>query len=289
MIEVRQKTARLPAVLSLLLMSAGAIAPALGAGSSGSEAHKPFQIIGNTYYVGAAGVAAVLVTSDYGHVLINGGPPEAASQVAANIEALGFKVTDVKGILVSEPSRRHAGSIAALAKQSGAQVYGPRPAEKVMTTGKPAKDDPHAASWTAFDPVTRMWVVQDDQLLGIGSVRVRAYATGGRSPGGMSWRWNACEGSACVDTVFVADLKPESSPKYRFSEHPAALEQYEASLVRLDSVGCELVLPSIPDAGQLSRLAQAGGKPESLRQEGACKAHAQQARQALQTRLAGER
>lgn len=289
MTGVRQMTARVPAVLSLLVISAAAIAPALGADSSGNAAQKPFRIIGNTYYVGTAGAAAVLVTSEYGHTLINGGSPEAAAQIATNIESLGFKVTDVKGILVTEPARSQSGAIAALASRSGAQVYGSRPAEKVMTTGKPERDDPNAAGWKAFDPVTRLWVVQDDQLLGIGSVRLRAYVTAGRSPGGMSWRWDACEGSSCVDTVFVTNLAPVSSPKYRFKDHPEVLAAYETGLARLEGTSCELALPAVPDAALLARLAAAAGNVDSLKQVGACKAHVQQAREALQTRLASER
>jgi metallo-beta-lactamase class B len=290
--------ARVPAVLSLLLVFSGAAAPTFGAGKSQvrcadcaalNAAHKPFRIIGNTYYVGTAGIAAVLVTSDYGHALINGGLPESAAQIAANIEALGFKPTDVKGILVTEPSYVHSGGVAALARLTGAQVYGSRPAEKVMTTGKAGSDDPQAATWMAFDPVSRLWVVQDDQLLGIGSVRLRAYAMPGQSPGGMSWRWEACEGSQCVDALFLNSLKPESSPKYRFSSHPAVVRDFEASIARLESTGCELLLPSRPEAAELVRLQQAAGKAEALKQEGACKSRAADARKALQERLAGER
>src|SRR5688572_11361519 len=37
---------------------------------------KPFKVYGNTYWVGTRGLGAVLVTSDRGHILIDGALPE---------------------------------------------------------------------------------------------------------------------------------------------------------------------------------------------------------------------
>ncbi len=65
-------------------------------------------------------------------MLIDGGLPQSAKQIAANIETLGFKITDVKAILSSHPHPDHAGGIAELAKLSGAQVYASRAAEPVL-------------------------------------------------------------------------------------------------------------------------------------------------------------
>jgi len=57
---------------------------------------EPFRIAGNIYYVGAAGVSAFLIRTDDGAVLIDGGLPETASQIAANIAKLGVDIRDVK-------------------------------------------------------------------------------------------------------------------------------------------------------------------------------------------------
>ena len=92
-----------------------------------NKPHKPFQIFGNTYYVGMKNSAPVLITSEFGHVLIDGGMPESVPQIKANIEALGFKVTDVKAIVNSHTHLDHAGGIAELQQLSGAPVYALRP------------------------------------------------------------------------------------------------------------------------------------------------------------------
>ncbi|RZL97454.1 MAG: MBL fold metallo-hydrolase, partial [Variovorax sp.] len=71
--------------------------------------HEPFKIFGNAYYVGTDGLSSILVTSDFGHVLIDGGLPASAPQIVANIEKLGFKITDVKAILQSHAHPDHVG------------------------------------------------------------------------------------------------------------------------------------------------------------------------------------
>ena len=43
-----------------------------------NQEQAPFQIFGNTYYVGVRGLGAVLITSPDGHVLIDGALPQSA-------------------------------------------------------------------------------------------------------------------------------------------------------------------------------------------------------------------
>src|SRR5687767_5418483 len=61
----------------------------------------PYRIHGNTYYVGTCGISAILISGDDGHVLIDSGTDAGAALVAANIEALGFTLSDVKILLMS--------------------------------------------------------------------------------------------------------------------------------------------------------------------------------------------
>jgi metallo-beta-lactamase class B len=276
--------ARLLAVASFSMAATGAAAPDLAAMN---QPHKPFQILGNTYYVGTAGIASVLVTSSFGHVLVDAGLPESAPLIAKNIEELGFKLTDVKGIVFSHPHADHIGGIAELQKLTGAQVYGLRAAEDVLRTGKLPKDDPqYGARSPAIPKVARSWIVTDGQLLGIGSLRLRVYATPGHTPGSATWTWDACEGSKCLAFVYADSLNPVSADKYRFKDHPETVAAFESSLKVIESLECELLLTPHPDAARLGKLAAAKGDADALKEEGACKQFAQQRREALQKRIA---
>lgn len=250
-----------------------------------NKPHKPFQILGNTYYVGTAGLSSVLIVSDYGSVLIDGGLPESATQIAANIQSLGFDLSGVKAILVTDAHAEHAGGIAELQRLTGANVYAMRAAEQALLNGGPPKGDPEYGSKSAsFPKLSRVWIVQDDQLLGVGNVRMRALATPGDSPGGASWSWDACDGSKCLPAVFASSLAPPGNARY-LKEHPEVQQSYEASFKRLTDAPCQLLLASHPDqAGGLGRLEKAAGNEEALKNEGACKAYVQQARDALSKR-----
>src|SRR5262249_55590734 len=69
---------------------------------------KPFQIYGDTYYVGTGELSSILITSDRGHILIDGDLNESAPMVADHVKALGFKLSDIKLILNSHAHYDHA-------------------------------------------------------------------------------------------------------------------------------------------------------------------------------------
>jgi metallo-beta-lactamase class B len=297
MLKGMRQLARTAAAASLLVigsMTAARSAWAAPLASSCVEctkAHKPFRIFGNTYFVGTEGLSSILVTSDFGHVLIDPGLAENAPLIKANIEALGFRIIDIKGILLSSEHPQSAGAVAQLQRDSGAQVYTTRPGEQVLRTGKLGAEDPLFDSKATVAPVQLPWVTQDDQLLGIGSQRVRAAATPGRSPGGASWGWESCEGGTCLNFFYVPDLTPATAGKYRFRNHPEATRAFEDTFKRLEAAQCDVLLTAQPAASQLfQRLdPQGGSRPASIKDTGACKRHAQSARDALARYLAAEK
>jgi len=294
MIGFRQAAVRVAAVtvkgIALAHLALGAASAAAPDMSALNQPHKPFRIYGNTYYVGTSGIASVLVTSEYGHVLVDTGLPESAQQIARNIEELGFKLGDVKAIVFSHAHPDHVGGAAELQRLTGAQVHALRPAEPVLRTGKLPKDDPAAAVKSASIPkVDRVWVVTDGQLLGVGGVRLRVYATPGHTAGSATWTWDACDGSNCLAFVYADSLTPVSAGKFKFSKHPELLQGFEQSFRLLEGLRCQILLTPHPDAATLARLEQADNDPAKLEDPEACRRFAQERREALQKRLAAER
>src|SRR5271155_152676 len=87
-----------------------------------NKPQAPFRIYGDTYYVGVHGLAAILIVSDKGDVLIDGDLDISPPQIAAHVKALGFKMSDIKLILNTHAHTDHAGGLSALQKMSGAEV-----------------------------------------------------------------------------------------------------------------------------------------------------------------------
>ena len=139
----------------------------------------PFRIYGNTYYVGPHGLSSILITSDAGHVLIDGGLAESAGQIAAHIRQLGFRVEDVKLIVNSHVHFDHAGGIAELQRLSSAQVVAGKWSAEVMTKSGVGRDDPQ---YGVIPPIARIKRVK--VLVGWADVRGRSHRDHGPSDAG---------------------------------------------------------------------------------------------------------
>ncbi|MDX1518415.1 MAG: MBL fold metallo-hydrolase, partial [Woeseiaceae bacterium] len=114
--------------------------------SEWNRPQAPFRISDNTWYVGVAGLSAILVDTGDGLVLIDGGLPQSAPLINTNIRALGFRPQDVAFILVSHVHFDHVGGIAALQRLSGARVLASDAAHTALASGELQPDDPQ------FDP-----------------------------------------------------------------------------------------------------------------------------------------
>lgn len=87
-----------------------------------SKPNAPFRIAGNLYYAGTSDLACYLITTPKGNILINTGLAASAPLIKANIEALGFKLSDTKILLTTQAHYDHMGAMAAIKKLTGAKM-----------------------------------------------------------------------------------------------------------------------------------------------------------------------
>jgi metallo-beta-lactamase class B len=245
----------------------------------------PVRIHANTYMVGTCGISSILIVGDQGSVLIDGGPEAAADSIAANIQRLGYNIRDVRFILHSHEHLDHVGGIAKLQRMSGATVISSLPARKVLETGTASGDDPQAGSLGPFPPVPVGRTIVDGQEVRLGNLMLTAIATPGHTPGALSWRWVSCDGGVCRTIVYADSLSPVSRDDYRFSDHPAYLAAYRASIAKIAASPCEILLTPHPAASQMPQRF-ALGKP--LLDENACRTYAATLTRNLDARLAKE-
>ncbi|MXP40884.1 subclass B3 metallo-beta-lactamase [Altererythrobacter soli] len=253
--------------------------------SGWDEPGPPFQVHGNTWYVGTCGIAAILVTSDEGHVLIDGGTGKGAAPIAANIEALGFALTDVKLLLHSHEHFDHVGGLAELQRRTGARLLASQAAAPVLASGQSADDDPQKGALDPFAPIRVDGTVKDGEVVRVGDLALTAIATPGHTTGALSWQWRSCDEAGQCETVVYGDsLSPVSADSYRFSNHPARLAAYRASLKRFAGLDCTLLLTPHPSAsGMRDRIL--GG---DLTNSAACANYAAAIGKRLDQRLAKE-
>ena len=253
----------------------------------------PFRIYGGTYYVGVRGLSSILITSDQGHVLIDGDLPESVPRIAASIRALGFRVEDVKLILNSHVHFDHAGGIAGLQKLSGAVVAASAASAQVLHSGRSGPDDPQFGQLRPFPRVNHVRVIEDGETLRIGPLEVTAHLTPGHTAGGTSWSWKSCEQARCLHIAYVDSLAPVSSDTFLFTRnttYPNVLRDFEQSFTTVSAFPCDILLTPHPEAsdlwGRLERRAH--GDADALVDAGACRRLADAARERLQERVVKE-
>jgi metallo-beta-lactamase class B len=243
----------------------------------------PVRIHANTYLVGTCGISSILVVGDQGDILIDGGTEQGADVIADNIRALGFRVQDIRFILHSHEHFDHVGGIAKLQRLSGATLVASAPAAKVFETGAASADDPQAGINKPFPPATVGRVIGDNGEVRLGNLMLTAMATPGHTPGALSWRWVSCDGGVCRTIVYADSLTPVSRDDYRFSDHPATVAAFRASIAKVAASPCEILLTPHPSASHM-RERLAPGRP--LFDPDACKAYAAQLTANLDERLA---
>jgi len=250
---------------------------------------KPFKVFGNTYWVGTKGLGAILITSDRGHVLIDGALPESVPQIRDHIRELGFKLEDVRLLLNSHVHYDHAGGLGELQRLTGARAAGSAAAAKVFAAGESGADDPQYGILPPIERLKNVEVVREGQFLKVGSLIVMAHMTPGHTPGGTSWSWRSCEGPRCLDIVYADSLTSVSADGYRYTGGPM-VPAFEQAFQTLETIRCEILLTPHPGAsGMLEKLAaREGGKPNAFVAAGACKAYVATARKNLAARLATE-
>lgn len=253
--------------------------------------HPPVRLHGNTWYVGTAGLTALLVTSPRGHVLLDGGLPKSAPLILASIRAAGFDPRDVKVIVNSHAHYDHAGGIAELQRATGAEVVALDWSARVLRRGITLPDDPQAAIHFDYPAVRRVRTIRAGDTLRVGPLQLAAHATGGHTPGGTTWTWRACDGDDCLDMVYADSQSPISADGFRFSDAPAAVRAFERGHATLAGLSCGMLITPHPGGSQLwERLAaRDSGSSAPLRDAGQCRRYADDAKAALAARLARER
>jgi metallo-beta-lactamase class B len=230
----------------------------------------PFKVYGNTYFVGSLGLSSLLIATEEGLVLIDVALPQSAPLIDANIQALGFRTTDLKYILTSHAHFDHVGGLRSMQRYTGASVLASRETARALALGHPVPEDPQfeGASNSSDFPAT-------------------------------TWTWSSCEGGRCLDMVYVDSLTAVSNDTYRFTGgdgRPGIVDTFRKSLRKVKALPCDVVISTHPSAtgmddkvARRATLALApGAAGDPFVDPGACRALAAGALKALDARVAQE-
>lgn len=204
-----------------------------------SVPQKPFHVIGNIYYVGMAGVSAFLIVTPKGNILTDGGLPESAPFIEMNIQALGFKLSDVKYLLNSHAHFDHSGGLAKLKADTGAKF--------VASTGDaPFLESGHIpygpSSLIDTAPVKVDRKVKDGDTLTLGGVTLTAHVMPGHTKGCTTWTMPLVEAGVTHKVMFFCSISVAGNPIAGKLAYPTIVSDYRTSFARLKKMDADIFL-----------------------------------------------
>ncbi|MBR0741628.1 BJP family subclass B3 metallo-beta-lactamase [Bradyrhizobium liaoningense] len=216
---------------------------------------EPFQLIGNIYYVGTAGIAVYVIKTPQGLILMDTAMPQSTGMIKDNIVKLGFKVSDIKVILNTHAHLDHTGGFAEIKKETGAQLVAGERDKPLLEGGYYPGDEKNAD--LAFPPVKVDRTVKEGDKVTLGDVTLTAHATPGHSPGCTSWEMSVKDGDQNREVLFFCSGTVALNRLVGQPTHPGIVDDYRATFSKAKAMKIDVLLGPHPEVyGMQAKRAQ---------------------------------
>lgn len=246
----------------LVLLASFVTAPELNSApqqGDWNQPFKPFQIIGNIYYVGTKGLACYVIKTNAGLILLDTALQESGPLVRANIEALGFKLKDVKIMLSSHGHFDHVAGHADMKAATGAKVYAMKADVEILESG--GKKGFHPVG--EYKPVKVDKQLNDGDTVRLGNVAMTAHLTPGHTEGNTAWTMKVTENGKTYNVVFTASLSINPGVKMvNNPTWPGVAEAYAKAFAKMKTLPCDVFLgPHAPFFDMEVKVKKLGTQP----------------------------
>ena len=226
----------------------------------------PHHVVGNVYYVGSAGLAAYLITTPAGHILINSNLESSVPQIQESVEKLGFKFADIKILLISHAHFDHCAGSAKIKELTSAK-YMVMDADVTVVESGGKKDFQYGNVPEDLYPATKVdRVLHDGDEMKLGGTVLVAHKTAGHTRGCTTWTMKAKDGGKTYDVVVVGS--PNVNPGYklvRAESYPGIAMDYEHAFAVWKGLKCDVFLGAhgayYGMAEKFARVKEGGANP----------------------------
>jgi metallo-beta-lactamase class B len=201
---------------------------------------EPFKIFDNLYYVGINFVAAYVLETSEGLILIDSLFGPWVEPMLANIEELGLDPNEILYVLVTHGHFDHAGGAAEINRRFGATV--------VMTKEDWAlAREPATIEALVFEVPDHGMTAEDGDIIELGDTRVELFKTPGHTEGVLSLRYPVRDGDNTHKAITLGGVGLNFTGIKR-------TESYLDSYTRLRSELTPGVSVSLPNHAQMGRV-----------------------------------
>jgi metallo-beta-lactamase class B len=201
------------------------------------------HVIGNLYFVGSKGLGIYLVATPRGHILINAGLEDSVPMIQESVEKVGFRLSDVKILLISHAHFDHDAGAARIKKLTGAKYMVMDSDVPVVESGG-EKDFFYGHTPGMLYPAAKVdRVLHDGDTVTLGDSVLTAHLTPGHTKGCTTWTMKVHEGGESYDVVIVGG--PNVNEGYKLvnnAAYPQIASDYKKMFSVLRSLQCDVFL-----------------------------------------------
>jgi metallo-beta-lactamase class B len=208
---------------------ASILARNMGTAEDQETAFPPHKIIGNIYYVGTRTLSSFLIVTPAGHILVDTTYERNARVIQQSIEALGFKIADIKIILGNHAHGDHQEGDAVFKQMTGAQVMAM--AEDVMALEAMMPGGKR-------HPIDK--VLHDGDTVALGGATLVAHLTAGHTHGATTFTMTAQDGGRSYDVVLFSSLRAGGTIT------PAIAAEFDRTFPAVRALPCDVPLGDHP-------------------------------------------
>ncbi len=203
----------------------------------------PFRIIGNVYYVGSQDLASYLIVTPQGNILINSNLASSPAQIRKSVEALGFRFSDTKILLISHGHFDHASGSAMLKQMTGAQYMVMDRDVSIVEDGGRSDFSLDGDAQYHFPPTKVDRVLHDGDEVKLESTVLVAHRTAGHTRGCTTWTLRVIDQGRPYNVVIVGSTSVLDS--YRLvgrESYPGIAADYAQTFRTLKGLPCDVFL-----------------------------------------------
>ena len=206
----------------------------------------PFRMAPGVYYVsGNNWVACYLIDTGDGLILIDTAMHETAYLLIENVRKLGYEITDIKRILLTQAHIDHIGAARTLKELTGAKIYLGERDMLFLTERRDLIGGDGQYTCGMFEPDE---FYADDKLITQGNIAIRTIATPGHTPGCTSMFFDVKDKDGKVLRCGIhggIGLNTISKQYFEKTGLPISLrDEYIEGLKKLAKLHVDITLPS---------------------------------------------
>lgn len=181
-----------------------------------NDPFPPHKIMDNMYYVGTKELASFLFVTPQGNILMNSNYEASVPVIKANVEKLGFKLSDVKILIAGHAHPDHVEGDAMMKELTGAQVVVGRVDEAKTREFRPGGKE---------HPIDRL--VDDGETVTLGGTTLTAHIMPGHTRGCLAWSTTLKENGKSYYTFVECSLNGRFVQT--LDQYPGIIDDFRAT------------------------------------------------------------